>query len=51
VQVEDPELDAEEREAAKAERMGLTPDWIIQAGALLPDQAPCHGDSSRMAVH
>ena len=34
MQADDVELDPEEREAAKAERMGLTPDWIIQAHAL-----------------
>ena len=34
MQADDVELDPEEREAAKAERMGLTPDWIIQARAL-----------------
>ena len=28
------DLDPEEKEAAKAERMGLTPDWIIQVGGL-----------------
>ena len=31
MQAEDLEMDPEEREAARTERMGLTPDWIIQA--------------------
>lgn len=30
------DMDAEEKEAAKAERMGLTPDWIIQV-----EHCPC----------
>lgn len=38
-QVEDGEGDPEEKEAARVERMGLTPDWIIQvppSGTPLP---------------
>ena len=33
-------MDAEEKEAAKAERMGLTPDWIIQVEPLSVNVLP-----------
>ena len=49
-QAEEEDPDAKAKELLKMERMGLTPDWIIQVGSLIMSPACGQGVSSNDAA-